>query len=117
MTYNNMQLPKVEGGPGMNVHADAGIAEQKLRESLYSTFKHTRKRQLSKNQLLNASVLPLYHPNMSQVKSYKRVQVQFKNKVIQVKSTQAQQRQATASPDLTRDTHANEKPNTTNILA
>jgi hypothetical protein len=49
MTYNNMQLPNVEGGPGMNKNADVSIAEQKLRESLYSTFKHSRKRQLSKN--------------------------------------------------------------------
>ena len=114
MTYNNMQLPNVEGGPGTNENAAGSIAEQKLRESLYSSFKH---RQLSKNQLLNASVLPLYHPNMSQVKSYKRVQVQFKNKVIQVKSTQAHQRQTTASPDLNRDTHANDKHQTTNILA
>ena len=94
MTYNNMQqISNVEGGPSMNKDAaDASIAEQKLRESLYSNFKHSsRKRQLSKNQLLNASVLPLYNPNMSQVKSYKRVQVQFKNKVIQVKSTQPPQ--------------------------
>ena len=109
-----MQLPNVEGGPGMNENADGSLAEQKLRESLYSSFKH---RQLSKNQLLNASVLPLYHPNMSQVKSYKRVQVQFKNKVIQVKSTQAHQRQTTASPDLNRDTNPNDKHQTTNILA
>lgn len=109
-----MQLPNVEGGPGMNENAAGSIAEQKLRESLYSSFKH---RQLSKNQLLNASVLPLYHPNMSQVKSYKRVQVQFKNKVIQVKSTQAHQRQTTASPDLNRDTNPNDKHQTTNILA
>ena len=109
-----MQLPNVEGGPGMNENAAGSLAEQKLRESLYSSFKH---RQLSKNQLLNASVLPLYHPNMSQVKSYKRVQVQFKNKVIQVKSTQAHQRQTTASPDLNRNTNPNDKPQTTNILA